>query len=786
MSMLLLALAISAAGWLYPLGLYGPVRWDSTAVCLSSFIPALLLGLYRVAPSGLSQGGKLKWLSAWFIPLTSSILCFQALVVAGYTFLAPNENMLPFGAKPAALLLRWLGYDCVAQGSYIYLQDFAKVHTFSVTIEKWAVLPLALYLIGAWILFRFLGHPLKRSTLFLLILLPSYGLLRFIGMLVMYADRTRMDIFWNPWWTFVSLIPLLVVTKVLADLWLTNQPKPEASGSSWYALILAPLGFCLVAGLAFWLTFQAPGAKKPGRILIDEYHSDWEWTEIPFDREHYGEQVAYNYRVLYQWLKFYYAVDLDMDQPITPELLKNYDVLIEKTPTLRYQPDEIETIVQFVKDGGGLYLIGDHNNLFGMNGYLNQLGEHFGIRFRYDDTFDLTTGSPSFYSSPRLYSHPGSRTVRDLEFQTTCTVKIPWLAERVIVGYGLGREFVDYGHVNFFGDIQPDPDEGYGPFLIAGATRYGKGRIMTYTDSTMLSNFSLFFDGVSEVAFGGIEYLNQENGSKLLNYLALTLALLTILPIIIVLRVSRSRIALATLPIGCVLGYLVTGLLVTHLHATLYPPVEPHTAYERVGFSKQYSNFRVATLLEYNSPDAFRVFDVFFINTQRLDLYPYMANTFQESLQRGSYAVLINPEGQLTTDDQEALKEFLNKGGKFLVLAPYMQYNEALSDLLTQFGMAVGLDVSDHESLPPPLMITGATRVEPPPELCPPKNFALAELAYGRGKILVMLGSHWLSREHVEKSFHLPTEQELNFYRLGYFLFDTLNGAGQAKGAEDE
>lgn len=61
------------------------------------------------------------------------------------------------------------------------------------------------------------------------------------------------------------------------------------------------------------------------------------------------------------------------------------DVLVFKTPTEPFTDEEVSTIERFVDQGGGLFLIGDHTNLFGMSTYLNKVAAPFRLAFRSDD-----------------------------------------------------------------------------------------------------------------------------------------------------------------------------------------------------------------------------------------------------------------------------------------------------------------------------------------------------------------------------------------------------------------
>jgi hypothetical protein len=78
-----------------------------------------------------------------------------------------------------------------------------------------------------------------------------------------------------------------------------------------------------------------------------------------------------------------YSVSTYTDKPITPDKLKDYDVLIIMGQLRNYTDEEVQTINNFVNNGGGLLLIGvpwgqaqgDQNFAY------NKIAESFGVSF---------------------------------------------------------------------------------------------------------------------------------------------------------------------------------------------------------------------------------------------------------------------------------------------------------------------------------------------------------------------------------------------------------------------
>ena len=178
----------------------------------------------------------------------------------------------------------------------------------------------------------------------------------------------------------------------------------------WRQVVVGMLVFICVGAAVGAVGYHDPGRLKEGRVLIDEWHSDWEDTVRPLDTEWFGLLSTYNYYSWAEWINATYRVERNLDQVLSEAVLAEVDVLILKCPTSSYSVGEIGAITQFVERGGGLWLIGDHTDVFGMNTFLNQLAGVFGIRFRTDATYALGSGNMTRFYRPAWFAHPSGAT----------------------------------------------------------------------------------------------------------------------------------------------------------------------------------------------------------------------------------------------------------------------------------------------------------------------------------------------------------------------------------------
>lgn len=268
---------------------------------------------------------------------------------------------------------------------------------------------------------------------------------------------------------------------------------------------LAALGGGIVAFTSFW---DPPGQLTGSRVLVVERHSTWEPTDRPYDTEHFGHDPSYSYTRAYEYCGQYFSMSrLKQEEAITPERLAACDVLLVKIPTERWQSTEIAAVVDFVRRGGGLLLIGDHTNVFNSSTYLNDLCREFGFLYAHDLLFWMPN---AYYQpwKPGYPSHPAVSQVPPLHFAVGCSIDPGRSRGRAAIwSGGLWSLPCDFHVPNYHPVPQWRSDMRYGAFIQLWASRFGRGRILAFTDSTIFSNFCVFQPGKAELLRGMIGWL---------------------------------------------------------------------------------------------------------------------------------------------------------------------------------------------------------------------------------------------------------------------------------------
>jgi hypothetical protein len=272
-------------------------------------------------------------------------------------------------------------------------------------------------------------------------------------------------------------------------------------------------------------------------------------------------------------------------------------------------------------------------------------------------------------------------------FATSCTLEAPFNADAVITGYGLKALPVDYSQKNFFPAVSEAPDMNYGLFLQSASVYYGKGRVLTFTDSTVFSNFWMFMPGKPELALGAVEWLNRANRVRYVSGLFGGVGLLGL--VFIWYRFNGKKNT--TLALLC--SFLVAIPLSFHGYGAFnrmsYPLPQAHKQFTRVCFEQEHSDFALPTTRQTFAEGMERQFLTFYVWNQRLNYVPALETSLETALKKGDVMVLINPRRSFDERDKSLITTFVERGGKILVLESLGNREPVSNQLLNLFGLHI-------------------------------------------------------------------------------------------------
>jgi len=770
-----------------------PVGFAAAIITVPYNLGAVVLAVgLLVAELGRRQ--RLLSRAACGVCLAGSLLLLQAGVLVLYAVWVSHGHRVDLLSPVVSGGANLLGLSTATLNGVMYLQTSTQVYAVTVTLEKIGASLLLPFLASAlFLLFLFLPRRrLPSGLLVVLLAFGSYLVLRFIAVLAWFSVTAQLEVFWDPGLVALSFLPLaLVFTRFPLLPHEHGEHGPPVQGRLVIprrsilaaALVILCAACVLTAGL-----YAVPGPLKPGRVLIDEAHSDWEDSIQALNRTWYGTLSTYNYYSWAQWLAAYYEVRQNPDATLTPELLSGTDILVLKCPTSPYTDAEVDTIVAFVQGGGGLLLIGDHTDVFGMNTFLNPVAERFGLHYNTDATYDLETGGLSAYTTNPLLHHPVMAHVPRFQFMTSCTLEPTSLlsalqTEDIMIGTGLSCEPGTYATENFFRESSASTDSAFGYGLQAAAVRYGAGRVIAFTDSTVFSSFSVFTDGYTAFSLGVFSYLNQTTILPWLPLLLYGLAGVAAAFAVLLLRWESKLMVLAVVGGALLLTLAVMLPTLSALNTTPTPMVR-HPL-RTVGFDQQHSTVDYNVLPGILSDQEESGYGTFYVWTQRLGLVPMMAPHLSDALS-ANVSVVINPSVPFSAEDQSLISGFLQRGGRLLVLDSIRNPHSTANELLGPLGIwisttsvnvtaAAGNTSAAVTTAVPMLTIEGGT----PLRMDGQGNTVLSLVTFENstgwpGRMLVMVDSFQFSTAQMGSPLTEPTAQQRQIYDTEYFLFDTL------------
>ena len=677
--------------------------------------------------------------------LTGTVLTVQAVVLQGYqawTARLPDVPMLFQGELLG--LARLLGLESGVDSHYLLLHTMRQVYRLATTWDLLLGAAGCAFLAGAaMVLCRY--NTSRRHWLALvgtwLLWMPVQAAIQ-IAWLMQRALRTGYDDpvvimapFWNPWVTLSLLILWAVLMcGVIRELGIRDRVLEPAAWPVKPLMCLAGVVVTLTVGL-LW---DPAGSRKAGHIWVDEHHSTWEPTQTPFDTEWYGHDSGYNYACIYDYADHFYSMGR-LDHVIDSNTLNDCDVLVVKVPTSRYTSNEIQVIQSFVKQGGGLLLIGEHTNVFNTGTYLNDIAKTFGFRFRDDCLFDIDT--PFDQDVPiSPVPHPMVQHVPPMFYAVSCSIDPGASPGRAVVRSTGLRSVPAYYHAsNFYPQVEDRADSQSGAFVQLWARRYGKGRVAAFSDSTIFSNFSAFEPGKAELMLGMLEWLNHRNvpGRPHLWLLVLGTA-----GGVVAWRRFGAGLLSDSRALACALCACALGLAtVRTVHAVSLPVPEAHQDFVDVAMDRTVCD----TILPKSGFIAGEATGFGIFERWILRLGYFTRRVQGEDLFDSDLAIFTYPTGHVTETFKDRLSEYVKEGGRVLILDSPANVGSTAHGLLYPFGLSlepVSLSTNvlrTPDTWPEDISVSEAFRVQGGDPLFQVQDEPVgAQVAVGKGTVTVI------------------------------------------------
>jgi hypothetical protein len=396
--------------------------------------------------------------------------------------------------------------------------------------------------------------------------------------------------------------------------------------------------------------------QKNGRIAYDGYHHS---LDSPFFEDdtlthsvlRYLQSIGYEVRIL--------------DEPLTPQRLEGYSILILETPEKNLSSLETEAVLDFVRGGGGLFVLGDHTNLLDCYKNLNPVLNPLGLHLNFDYSMLWEPHFPSLFGIDSVEETAGAT----LSINSSNALVFSSLKYTTWADQG------NWSSDSFLGDLLPEKGERFGVLPICAAASYGRGRAVAIANSDSFSGPNLLYNYrfVDRV----LGYLNYENSLLESSWLRALLLL------IIAYGIFRLRsAALEPWTYSLCLVFIVI-LVQSALPAAANPS-------QMMALDLDHANIE-----GYGPPNQYR--NVFFaIFAQHYGFNPILTAAIPRDLENYEAYVSMGPTSPFLLREIEALHSYVLKGGTLLVFDGYHSETPedpspaASNSLLEAFGMHLG------------------------------------------------------------------------------------------------
>ena len=175
---------------------------------------------------------------------------------------------------------------------------------------------------------------------------------------------------------------------------------------------------------------------------------------------------------------------LDRDT-VTMDDLGNTQILVLINSPKLWAGAELEAVRNFVANGGGLLVLGDHTDVFGLMRGFNTLLNGFDIQFRFDSAYHARAGWRGCLATSADTVTSGWEAGSPM-VAIGASLDLRGFARPILTGrYGHSDDGVRSNLIgSYLGNYRLDQDEMLGDQVLMATTTFGRGRIVVLGDTT--------------------------------------------------------------------------------------------------------------------------------------------------------------------------------------------------------------------------------------------------------------------------------------------------------------
>jgi hypothetical protein len=182
---------------------------------------------------------------------------------------------------------------------------------------------------------------------------------------------------------------------------------------------------------------------------------------------------------------------------LTAPILDDASVFIVSNLNVSFSEQEQAVIWDFVKKGGSLLVIGDHTNVGGMQGPLNELLAPVGIRYRFDAALPMDEKFKWLTCTESLH-HPITSQltgIDKLQYGVGASLDLSSAAYPILIGSSVLSDEGNRsnGDLAYLGDYEYNTGEPLGDVILIAGAYYGEGKVIAFGDTSMFQNAAVPF-----------------------------------------------------------------------------------------------------------------------------------------------------------------------------------------------------------------------------------------------------------------------------------------------------
>jgi len=366
---------------------------------------------------------------------------------------------------------------------------------------------------------------------------------------------------------------------------------------------------------------------------------------------------------------------------ITASILQDATIFVVSNLNISFSKQEHTIIWDYVQDGGSLLVIGDHTNVGGMQGPLNNLLVPAGIQYRFDAALPFDEKF-KWLTCTQLLHHPitfALTSLDELQYGVGASLDLFSPSFPIIIGSSVLSDNGNRSNsdIAYLGDYEYNKGEQLGDVVLVAGAYYGEGKVLVFGDTSTFQNAAVPFS--YRFLQSSFTWLANTQTSTSNAFQIGFSALLLIGAVLVYSFFKKSPVSFAWFALLLCLSLLLS----TSLNPLLVTPTTDGTGtivYIDASHGERFS-------LESFTDESL---NGLLLNLERNNLQPRLHREFMDAeISKSSLIVFNAPTSAFTGEEVTLLQTYMQQGG-VVILATGYEDKQASLPLLKALNADIG------------------------------------------------------------------------------------------------